>query len=159
QQYQDCFELSKNGLESFEKLHYSNEIWFARRIALSKKHLGNSSDALNELLQILKRKKEWFIQTEVATIYKENGDLDKSFKYAIEAINNFGDLEYKVALLVLIAEILDRKEEKALSFKHYMLSKILRQAEQWEVPQTIDAALNNLGYPQISINELPTLKR
>lgn len=159
QQYQECFELSKKGLDTFEKLHYSNEIWFARRIALSKKHLGNSTDALNELLQILRRKKEWFIQTEVATIYKENGDFDKSFKYAVEAINNFGDLEYKVGLLVLIAEILDKKQEKELAFKHYMLSKILRQAEQWKVPQAIEFALNSLGYSQISIEELPTLKK
>lgn len=159
QQYEKCFELSKKGLESFEKLHYSNEIWFARRIALSKKQLGNSTDALNELLQILKRKKEWFIQNEVATIYKENGDWDKAFKYAIEAINNFGDLEYKVGLLVLIADILHKKGEKELAFKHYMLSKMLRQAEQWKVPQAIDSALISLGYSQISINELPTLKR
>ena len=158
QQYQECFELSKKGLELFEKLHYSNEVWFARRIALSKKHLGNSTDALNELLEILKRKKEWFIQNEIATIYMENGDLDKSFKYAIEAVNNFGDLEFKVKLLDLIAEILDKKGEKELAFKHYMFSKILRQVEQWNVPHGIDSALNYLGYPQIPINELPTLK-
>jgi len=49
-QYQECFELSKKALELFDKFHYSNEVWFARRIALSKKHLGKSEDALNELL-------------------------------------------------------------------------------------------------------------
>ena len=38
--YQECFELSKKALESFEKFHYSNEVWFARRIALSKKILA-----------------------------------------------------------------------------------------------------------------------
>ena len=129
QHYQECFELSKKALESFEKFHYSNEVWFARRIALSKKHLGNSADALNELLLILKRKKEWFIQNEVAQIYKEYGDYEKAFKYAISAINNFGDLEYKVGLLVLIAELLALKEEKELSFKHFSLSKLLRLQE------------------------------
>lgn len=159
QQYHECFELSKQALETFEKFHYSNEVWFARRIALSKKHLGNSTDALNELLQILKRKKEWFIQSEVAEIYKENGDFEKAFKYAIEAINNFGDLEYKVGLLVLIAEILEKKQESELSFKHYMLSKLLRQQEEWKVPQTLDFALRNLGYAEVSIDQLPNLKR
>jgi len=159
QQYQECFELSKKALETFEKFHYSNEIWFARRIALSKKHLGNSEEALNELLQVLRRKKEWFIQNEVAEIYKENGDFDKAFKYAIEAINNFGDLEYKVGLLVLIANILEQKQEKELSFKHYMLSKLLRQQEEWKVPQTLDYALQNLGFAQIPLEQLPNLKR
>jgi tetratricopeptide (TPR) repeat protein len=159
QQYQECFELSKKALETFEKFHYSNEIWFARRIALSKKHLGNSADALNELLQVLRRKKEWFIQNEVAEIYKENGDFDKAFKYAIEAINNFGDLEYKVGLLVLIANILEQKQENELSFKHYMLSKLLRQREEWKVPQTLDYALQNLGFTQIPLEQLPNLKK
>lgn len=159
QQYQECYEFSKKALENFEKFHYSNEIWFARRIALSKKHLGNSADALNELLQVLRRKKEWFIQNEVAEIYKENGDFDKAFKYAIEAINNFGDLEYKVGLLVLIANILGHKEETELSFKHYMLSKLLRQQEEWKVPQTLDYALQNLGFTQIPLEQLPNLKK
>ncbi|MNQ41686.1 hypothetical protein D3C85_553710 [compost metagenome] len=159
QQYQECFELSKKALETFEKFHYSNEIWFARRIALSKKHLGNSADALNELLQVLRRKKEWFIQNEVAEIYKENGDFDRAFKYAIEAINNFGDLEYKVGLLVLIANILEQKQENELSFKHYMLSKLLRQQEEWKVPQTLDYALQNLGFAQIPLEQLQNLKK
>src|SRR5690606_591596 len=159
QQYQECFEISKKALETFEKFHYSNEIWFARRIALSKKHLGNSADALNELLQVLRRKKEWFIQTEVAEIYKENGDFDKAFKYAIEAINNFGDLEYKVGLLVQLAEILEKKQEKELAFKHYSLSKLLRQQEEWKDPQTIEYALQKLGFAQISMEQLPNLKK
>lgn len=159
QQYQECFELSKQALETFEKFHYSNEVWFARRIALSKKHLGNSADALNELLQVLRRKKEWFIQSEVAEIYKENGDFEKAFKYAIEAINNFGDLEYKVGLLVLIAELLEKKQENELSFKHNMLSKLLRQQEEWKVPQTLDFALQSSGYAQVQLEQLPNLKK
>lgn len=159
QQYQECFEVSKQALEALEKFHYSNDIWFARRIALSKKHLGNSIEALNELLKILRRKKEWFIQNEVAEIYKENGDFDNAFKYAIEAINNFGDLVYKVGLLVLIAEILEKKQENELSFKHYMLSKLLRQQEEWKVPQTLDYALQNLGFAQIPMEHLSSLKR
>lgn len=159
QHYQECFEMSKIALESFDKFHYSNEVWFARRIALSKKHLGNSEDALNELLSILKRKKEWFIQYEVSQIYKENGDYENSFKFAISAINNFGDLEYKVALLVLIAELLYLKEEKELSFKHYLLSKLLRVQEGWNVPSSILVVLSQFPFEQITIEKLPDLKR
>jgi len=159
QHYQECFELSKKALESFEKYHYSNEVWFARRIALSKKHLGNSADALNELILILRRKKEWFIQNEVAQIYKENGDNEKAFKFAISAINNFGDLEYKVGLLVLIAELLALKDEKVLSFKHYSLSKLLRQQEEWNIPNSVSSALAQFSFEPITIDKLPDLKR
>ena len=55
--FQECYDVSKLALETFEKFHYSNDIWFARRIALSKKNLGNSEDAIKELQQILRKKK------------------------------------------------------------------------------------------------------
>ena len=159
QHYQECFDLSKIALESFEKFHYSNDVWFARRIALSKKHLGNSADALNELLLILRRKKEWFIQNEVAQIYKENGDYEKAFKFALSAINNFGDIEFKVGLLELIAELLTLKDEKELSFKHYSLSKLLRLQKEWNVPNSVSSALTQFPFEQITIEKLPDLKR
>jgi tetratricopeptide (TPR) repeat protein len=159
EQYQECFELSKIALESFEKFHYSNEVWFARRIALSKKHLGNSVEALNELLLILRRKKEWFIQNEVAQLYKEKGEYENAFKFAISAVNNFGDLEYKVGLIVLIAELLALKDENELSFKHYSLSKLLRQHEDWNVPNSLSLALSQFSFEQINIEKLPDLKR
>jgi tetratricopeptide (TPR) repeat protein len=159
QQYQKCFEISKQALDTFDNLHYFNDVWFARRIALSKKHLGDSTDALNELFLVLRRKKGWYIQSEIAEIYKENNDFDKAFKYSIDAINNFGDLEYKVRLLVLIAEILEKKGEKELSFKHYMLSKLLRQQEKWKVPQTLDFALQTLGFSQIPLEQISNLKK
>ena len=158
QQYEECFNLSKKALESFKKFHYSNDVWFARRIALSKKGLGNPEDALNELLHILDRKKEWFIQSEVAEIYKEKGDTDKAFQYAMDAINNFGDIEYKVGLLVSIAELLSKKGEEELAFKHYLLSKLLRQEEERKIPESLSDIINKSSFSQTSINDLTKLK-
>lgn len=156
--YQECFELSKLALDTFDRFHYSNDVWFARRIALSKKHLGNPTEALNELLQILRKRKEWFIQSEIAEIYKKKGEFDKAFKYAMDAINNFGDLEYKVGLLVLIAEVMDKMGEMELSFKHLMLSKLLRQHENWGIPLALETALQKSGFKQLTPDQLPALK-
>lgn len=156
-QYQECFELSKKALELFDKFHYSNEVWFARRIALSKKHLGKSEDALNELLQILKRKKEWFIQVEIAEIFKEKGDVDQAFKYAIDAINNFGELTYKVRLLEIIGDLLVEKKDKELAFKHYSLAKLLRLENEWKVPGSLLVSLDKTSVKQINGNEMSSL--
>lgn len=108
---------------------------------------------------ILKRKKEWFIQSEVAHIYKEAGEHEKSFNFAMSAINNFGDLEYKVELLVLIAELLAIKEDKELSFKHYSLSKLLRQQKEWRVPNSLSSVLAQFSFEQITIDKLPNLQK
>lgn len=159
QNYQECFDLSKVALESFNKFHYSNEVWFARRIALSKKHLGNSTEALHELLLILKRKKEWFIQNEVAQLYMENGDHENAFKFAILAINNYGDLEYKVKVLELIGKLLLLKDQNELSFKHYSLLRLLSLQEKRIISNSVTLALSQFSNEQIAMEKLPELRR
>lgn len=156
--FQECYDISKTALDTFETFHYSNDVWFARRIALSKKNLGNSEDAIKELQQVLRRKKEWFIQKELAELYKEIGDNDTAFKLAIDAINNFGDLEYKVALLCLIGELLNEKGQDDLAFKHFSLSRLIRINEEWNVPSKLSSTLGQFGKADIPIEKLKELK-
>lgn len=156
--FQDCYDLSKIAIESFEVFHYSNDVWFARRIAISKKNLGNSEDAIKELQQILRRKKEWFIQKELAELYKEGGNNDSAFKLAIEAINNFGDIEYKVDLLYLIGELLKAKGQDDLAFKHFSLSRLIRTSEEWNTPSKLSSALSQFGKENIPVDKLKELK-
>ncbi len=156
--FQECYDISKAALEAFEKFHYSNDVWFARRIALSKKQLGNSEDAISELQQILKRKREWFIQKELAELYKEKGESENAFKLAIQAINNFGDIEYKIDLLFLLGELLKAKQENDLSFKHFSLSRLIRMNEEWGIPSKLSSALGQFGKENIPIEKLQELK-
>lgn len=157
--FQECYDISKEALETFSNFHYSNDVWFARRIALSKKYLGNPSDAIAELLQILKRKKEWFIQKELAELYKEAGDHESAFKFAILAINNFGDLEYKIELLFLLGELLKEKGEDDLAFKHFSLSHLIRVSKEWKINQKLLLALGAFKNEPIPLNNLQLLKR
>ncbi len=157
-EWQECFDTSKEALEKIDNFHYSNDVWFARRIALSKKNLGNAEDAIEELETILKKKREWFIQKELAELYFEKADLDAAFKMAIDAINNFGPLEFKVDLLYLIGEILNKQGKSDLAFKHFSLSKLVRQDKEWKVPQKVFDELNQFEQSEISINEIKNLK-
>ncbi|MBP9216410.1 MAG: hypothetical protein KBF23_04510 [Agitococcus sp.] len=156
--FQECYEVSKQALNLFELFHYSNDIWFARRVALSKKNLGNSADAIAELEQVLRRKKEWFIQKELAVLYQEAGDNEKAFNYAISAINNFGDLEYKVDLLYLLGELLKSKQENDLAFKHFSLSQLIRTKEEWSIPSKLQTALSQFEKTAIAVDKLQDLK-
>ncbi len=156
--FQECYDVSKLALETFEKFHYSNDIWFARRIALSKKNLGNSEDAIKEFQQILRKKKEWFIQKELAELYKEEGKNDKAFDLAIDAINNFGDLEFKIDLLYLLGELLKAKGDNDMAFKHYALSMLIRQSEEWSVPEKLIDAIKQFQNEKIALEKLPSLK-
>ncbi len=142
---QECFEVSKEALHDLPKFHYSNELWFARRIALAKKSSGNIRETISELESILKRKKEWFIQRELSELYLEEGDTDKAFAYAMQAINNFGDLEYKVGLLELIGDILTQKNEKEMAYKHLLLSQLIRERNEWKIPPSLSEKIVSTG--------------
>ena len=157
-EWQECFDTSKEALEKIEKFHYSNDVWFSRRVALSKKNLGNTEDTIEELETILKRKREWFIQKELAELYFEKQDLDSAFKISIEAINNFGPIEFKIDLIYLIGAILKKQGEFDLAFKHFSLSKLIRQDEKWKVPQKILDELNQFEQSEIQLSELKNLK-
>lgn len=157
-EWQECFDTSKEALEKVDNFHYSNDVWFSRRIALSKKNLGNAEDTIEELETILKRKREWFIQKELSELYFEKGNLDTAFQMAIDAINNFGPLKFKVDLLYLIGKILKKQGESELAFKHFSLSKLVRQDEEWKVPQKVFDELNLFEQNEIPVNELKNLK-
>ncbi len=154
----ECFELSKKALASFEVFHYSNDIWFARRIALAKKNLGNSSEAISELKTILSTKKEWFIQKELAELFFEANDIENAFEYAMQAITNFGPLEFKIDLLFLIGNILSLKNENEFAFKHYSLSKLIRQSEGWKINQELYEKLQAFDNPETPLDDIHKLK-
>ncbi len=162
--YEECFELSKTALHSFEKFHYSNDIWFARKIALCKKHLGKADEAIPELQHVLRKKKEWYIQKELAELFFEKGETEKAFKLSIAAIKNFGDLDYKIDLLILLGKLLELQNENGLAFKHYNLSKLLRLREdenkiKWGVPAELTNKLKELGIPELPLEKLSELKK
>ncbi len=157
-EWQECFEKSKEALDILESFHYSNDVWFSRRVALSKKNLGNTEDTIEELKLILRKKKEWFIQKELAELYFDENDLGSAFRYATQAITNFGPLEFKVDLLFLLGKILNKKDEKDLAFKHFSLSKLIRQSEEWKIPQKVFDELRNFENVEISINDIGKLK-
>lgn len=158
-EWQECLDLSKEALEKIENFHYSNDAWFSRRVAIAKKNLGNTEDTIQELETILKKKREWFIQKELAELYLEKGQVDLAFKMAINAMNNFGPLEFKVDLLYLIGKILKQQDKLDLSFKHFTLSKLVRQSEEWKLPQKLFEELRGFTFTEVPLTELKELKK
>jgi len=157
-EWQECFYLSKEALEKIENYHYSNDVWFSRRVALSKRNLGNTEDTIQELQTILKKKREWFIQKELAELYFENGNIESALKQATDAINNLGPLEFKVDLLFLLGKILKHQDNLELSYQHFSLSKLIRQAKEWKLPQKLFDELRTFTFPEIPQTDFKKLK-
>lgn len=157
--WQECCDFSKEALHKLDRFHYSNDVWFTRRIALSKINLGDMEAAIYDLEAILNKKKEWFIQKELAELYFEKGSLDHAFELVMASLNNFGPLEFKVDLLFLTGRILLSKDERELAFKHFILSRLVREQNEWKVPQKLVDELNKLTAYTVALVEAEPLEK
>ena len=142
--YEECYNISKIALENIENFHFSNDVWFARRIALSKKELGNLDEAIKDLEEIYKDKNEWFIQKELADMYFEIDNIDKAFEYSIQAINKYGKIEYKIGLILLLARILKIQNKITLSYKHFLAVKLIREENDWKISDELEEEINSV---------------
>lgn len=145
-EFKKCYEVSKEALDNLTKFHNNNNIWFLRRIALSKKEMGQIDEAIDELKEIFKRKKEWYIKKELANLYYLKGNLDESFKLAIKAIKMGGDFDKKIGAMILVGKILKKQNEIELAKKHFYMVRLIREKNQWKVD-------NNLKMETIDMDE------
>ena len=105
---------------------------------------------------------ESFFKTLKAEMVYHRKFLDQqselAFKQAIDAMNNFGPLEFKVDLLYLLGKIHRRQDKLDLSFKHFSLSKLIRQSEEWKTPQKLFDELRTFSLPEIQQADFKKLK-
>ncbi len=145
--YDECIFMCQKALESLEEFHNNNAIWFARRISLSFKELGDTEIALELFQNLLKKKRDWFMYKEIAEIYFELEDNENALKYAIYGVlanaNAIENRDKKVNLYKLLAKLLlatDRENKKEEAKKHIEFIYFIRKANNWK----IDAELNQL---------------
>ncbi|OQP44125.1 hypothetical protein A4H97_33680 [Niastella yeongjuensis] len=143
--YVNCLNVCQDAYEVIPRFHYNNEIWFARRIALCKRSFGNIDDAIFELEKIVKQKKEWFIQKEIAELYYEKGDYKIAKEMLIVAALNRGDLEKKDALFFLLGKLFIQDGNTGIAYKHFLLSLKIRQDQQFRIPQELKQSLEQLS--------------
>jgi tetratricopeptide (TPR) repeat protein len=140
--FDECIELSQKALDTFENFHYSNEIWFARRISLSYKGLGQPEIALEQLKSLLKRKNEWFIYKEIAEIYFEQGNNEQALKFAIDSALSFGDADKKLNVYKLLYEILISTKQNEDAKKHIEFMYQIRKANEYKIDNDLQNLIN-----------------
>jgi hypothetical protein len=152
-QFENCIIICEEGLNALTKFHYSNDIWFKRLIALSNGQLGNNDLAVAQLIEILKRKKEWFIQKEIAEIYLKDNNLKDAEKYAVDSALNYGDNDKKINLYLLLNDILQKQGKNDAARNHILFIATIRI----DLKQKIDTDLKQkIDFYSIDLNDLPS---
>jgi tetratricopeptide (TPR) repeat protein len=127
--FQESIEVSEFALANIQKLHYDNNIWFKRRIALCYIELGDLSKG-EEILKSLDTGKgdKWFIESDISLIYFEQNDYEKALRYALKAAKNLGDDLMKINLYVHLARIFFKLQKPAEAKVHAELIIAIKQA-------------------------------
>lgn len=120
--YEECIELCEAALVELPSFHYGNDVWFTWRIAKSLMGLGHKAEASEKFQAVLKSKKEWFVQQELAQLLFEEGEIDAALDYAIEAALNHGELKNKYKLFLLMGKIFEKLGDSENAKKHIELA-------------------------------------
>jgi tetratricopeptide (TPR) repeat protein len=147
-EYQTCIEVCQQALDSFERLHYGNQHWFKMRIANSKGHLGQITEAIDELQNVARYKPEWFIYNDLALWHYKLGQVDEAFKYAVQAAQahrQYDKLENKWELFLLMGQILQSKGDIERARTHIGLAFKLRDEQQWGTPENLSTMMSALN--------------
>lgn len=128
-----CIQICEEALTKINKLHYSNDIWFKRRIAQCRAKTNELSAAISGYEELIKRKNDWFLLAELGNLYKEDKQFEKAKAIMQSAMLKFGRLNFKIDLIEQLAAVYAALGETSLAQNHYRLAVYIRQSEGWKI--------------------------
>lgn len=138
--YDKCIETSKDALDSLDVFTNNSDVWYNWRIAKSYRELLENNEALRYLEEVVKVKKDWFVQKEIAENYYVLGDDEKAQDYICEAVLTNDPLSIKVNLYHLAYKIL-KEINPELALKHAELFYAIKLENDSQIPDDIEELL------------------
>jgi len=144
--FDKCIKLCEEALSltEIQPLHYDNELWFQRRIAQCETHKKNYSKAISLLQNVYLKKKECFIQHDLAEVYYAMGDFKLAYKFALTAAVSNAPLEFKGKLFELLAKILSKNDHVDKAGLHILLDIKLHDEKGWKVSDELKGKAQSL---------------
>ena len=135
--FERCIEVSNEALDTLTKFTNNSDVWYRWRIAKSYKELLENRKALTYLEEIVKVKKDWFVQKEIAENYYILGEDDNALDYICEAVLSPDPITIKVNLYYLAYKILEESDPD-LALKHAELFYAIKLDTDSQIPDEIE---------------------
>lgn len=147
ERYQESKQVSLKALETVKKCHHDNDIWFNYRIAVADKHLGLLDEAQARLEKVHQKKKDYFVDLEMAEIAHAQNRLSDAIKFACSAALAPGqtDLGFRWKVYLLLTQLLKEKGELALAKEHALLVWKIRTEQGWKIPTEVENLVRELA--------------
>lgn len=150
-EFEKCLQACNLAFKSISKFHYDNDIWFKRKKAQCLSHKGELDESVKIYEEIIKKKSDWFIKSEIAELYFKMNDINKALKFACDAALSSGDSEKKMKLYELLANLNTKLGNYEIAKKHIALVYSIRKEHEWKLDQILDTIekfdvnIDNLG--------------
>lgn len=140
EEYEKCISISKEALNTLTVFTNSGDVWHRWRIAKSLKELLENRKALTYLEEVVKVKKDWFVQKEIAENYYILDEDEKALDYICEAVLSNDPINIKVNLYYLAYKIL-KENNPDLALKHAELFLAIKLDNESQIPDDIEELL------------------
>ncbi len=157
--YNDCRQACEQALSKVASFHYDNDVWFRWRIALCDVHTGQREEAIEKLKELARRKREWFIEYELAELLFNLGRTEEALVFAVSAALGHGEDKMKGKLYLLLGEISEAQQETERAQQHILLAMQIYSDEGWKLPASHQELATRLEVNLTSDTNRGDLKR
>ena len=134
--WDECNAVSKRGFEEFPK-----NIWLKRDYAISLGHIGNPTEAIKLLNDVLKIKKDWFIHMDIADMYILEPNLNQAKGILMNTCLKTMKLpkpEFRWEMYYKLGVLLVETDELEYAKLHFQLAYALRIENDWKIPELLE---------------------
>jgi hypothetical protein len=153
----ECRAMVEEAMGVIPKLHYGNEVWFARCMALTDREMGDRVAAIRGLEGLLRRKEAWFMRRDVAELLWAEGRLAEALVHCRLGMAGHGELRFKVGLMLLTARVLREMGDEGLWARHLRLWQLVRMEAGWVIPASMEEELSVMPMEVKSIDSMRNL--
>ncbi|GFZ87329.1 hypothetical protein GCM10008018_36960 [Paenibacillus marchantiophytorum] len=157
--YENCLALAEYFFNQIHKYHYNNDFHVKRDVAQCHIAMGNVQLGINQLKELLLKKREYYLQTDIAKIYYNMGDLEEVVKFTLDAALNFGDHDKKVNLYLLMAKSFLELNKMDESKIHTEFVYQIRMNEGWNIDNELLSLLSLHNIDRSKKGDLKQIER
>jgi tetratricopeptide (TPR) repeat protein len=148
QRWEECLAAAQDALGQCQPLHHDNDIWFARRVAKAKSHLGQPKESMEELTVLAARKSSSFLYYDIAECAWRLGDVPTAAKNCLLALQSPGEIGYKLQCLHLFAQILWERGQQDDARQHLLLYLAYRTERGWHLSNCVKTLATEWAVPE-----------
>ncbi|WP_238907501.1 MULTISPECIES: tetratricopeptide repeat protein [Clostridium] len=143
-EYDECINMCDLALNNINKFHNDRDKWIQMEKAQCMANLGKEEDSIKLLEGILMKKNHWVIHYTIFKIKVKVGDIKGGLASAYAAALSKDPMKLKVNLYYEIGQILENNKSYEYALMHYILSRKVREENEWKVSSQLNEAIDRL---------------